>query len=923
MKITTCITLIVLGAVLVAVGLGVREVRRQTSPEHVRASVRREFEQVATGELSMDVARIELPGRLRIEGISVTPPEHETPLFESERVLADLDIGSLLRGKTVLRRLRVHAPEVKLTYDPERRRWSFRDLIRERERRRWWPGPGRLKPGEEPSVRETLVDGVEIEDATVHLQYPGLFPDGETRVIDGIYITARPDHANLERWRFHGEIQRGPLRGVQFSGHYAEGQNVPLRLEVDAGDLTVDRELWRFVPDGSRIWEMFRPQGHIAARGTVEVTENGEERYSFDVTARDVTAETSYAPAPVESLRGHVTVSDAGVFVRDLKGLLPAAELDDELRGKPPVHVKVNGTHEWHGGRRDYVMEADDVPICRRTLEAVPRFGGEIWNRLQPDGTCRFVVRLSGPGDAQDMRVNVTADVRDATLRPPELPRPLEDVTARLDLDGDVISISDFRAMLSQPATEGYSGGTAEIRGDARVPLSEGAGANVNLRVRNLRTNAALLAALPSHGERIWEAAQPELTVDGELSLVRDGTGGQWRPTVQVQLQGGQAVLDSWPIPLREVNGALRVVDDRVDVHRISARLDTGADAASSSRATDRVEVDGWIDLAQSATVINLQAQNVRLGRALITSLPNVGDTVWEQGRPEGLCSATGTLRYNAGAPRPLSWLINVELHDVTARPSALPVSFSGLSGSLLITETQAIAGDLTGVTCAGTFDAAAIAYYGTRGEYPSYAATVHYRQIDLAELLLEATGRQHDLEGLLSGTVDIGGVIGGSTGVSARGNVSLRHGRLWRTPFFGRLIQVLHLSPPGSRRSVQRGEASFTRIGDKVEIQEFEVVGGGLNVSGYGTIGRDNRLDMSLVALGESEPGTGIPILSAVAGWVMRGVEGMLFRIEVSGTLEEPRYSPTHIRTMMTPLTSLRSILFSPIFGPQQEGNR
>jgi hypothetical protein len=927
MRITTCITLIVLGSVLVAAGLGVREVRRQTSPEHVRASVRRQFEQAAAGDLSMDVAKLELPGRLRAEGVSITPPEHEAPLFECERVIADLDIGSLLRGKTVLRRLRVHAPEVKLIHDPERRRWNFRDLMPERRKRRRAeprrPGPGRPKPGEATAVRETLVDGLEIEDATVHLRYPGLFRDGETRVIEGIYVTARPDHANLERWRFHGEIQRGPLRGVQFSGHYAEGQQVPLRLEVDAGDLTVDRELWRFVPDGSRIWEMFRPEGHIAARGTVEVTENSEERYSFDVTARDVTAETMYAPAPVESLRGHVTVSDAGVFVRDLKGLLPALELDDELHGKPPVHVKVNSTYEWHGGRRDYVVEAEDVPLCRRTLEAVPRFGGEIWHRLQPDGTCRFALRLSDPGDGQDMRVNLTADVRDATLRPPELPRPLENVSARLEVEDETLSVNSFHGLLNQPDRNGSSAETAEVRGGARVPFARERAANVNVQVRNLRLTPALVRAVPSHGERIWEVVQPEATLDGELSLVRDAGGSDWRPIVQLQLHEGRAQLDFWPVPLRELNGGVRIVNGRVDIQRLSARLHTGATQVPAPRTSDLLEADGWVDLAEGEALVNLSAENLRLDRELVTSLPKVGTAIWEQSRPEGICSLAGSLRYRAEAQTPVTCLMRMELHDVSARPAVLPVSLSGLSGSLLISEKRTIASELHGVACAGTFDGAGVAYYGSPGEYPSYAATLHFRQVDLQDLLEKSTGRKRDVAGLLSGTVDIGGVIGGSTGVSARGNVSLAEGRLWQAPFFARLIQVLHLSLPGPRRSVQRGQASFTRIGNKVDIHEFEVVGGGLNVSGYGTVGRRNQLDLTLVALGEPEPGTGIPVLSTVAGWVVRGVGGVLFRIEVSGTLEDPRYSPTPIRTIMTPLTSLRSILFSPIFGPQQEGNR
>jgi len=922
MKTTTCIKLIILGAVLVAAGLAVREVRRQTSPERVRASVMREFERNAVGELSMDVARLELPGRLRIEGIAVTPPGHEEPLLECDRVLADLDTGSLLKGQTVLRGLRIHSPTVKLRYDREQRRWNFRDLIPARKEQERPAERGRPQRREQPSRGETLADGVTIENGTVELQYARLFRDGEPRLIEGIYVTARADHANLRRWRFQGQIQRGPLQGVRLSGHYAAGQEVPLHIEIDAGRLTADRELWRYVPYGARVWEMFRPEGRVAGRGTLDFPAGGRVRYSFDVTARDVTAETKYAPAPVESLRGGVTVSDAGVFVRDLKGLIPADGLDKELSDRPPVHVRLNSTYEWSGGRRDYVVEADDVPLCRRTFEAIPRFGSKLWERLQPAGDCRFALRLSDPGDGRPMRMNVSAEVRNATLCPTELPRPLENVTANLDVDGDTLSINSFQGLLRQPGQNGELSGTAKVRAEARIPFAGERTANVNVQMTNLRSTPALVRAIPSYGERIWEAARPEVTLDGELSLVREGNGGEWQPTVQLQLQGGRAELDFWPVPLRDLNGALRVTGNRVELQRLSAQLDIGKDQVPATRTTNHVEADGWVDLAEASAVVNLEAQNVRLDRELVTSLPNIGTAIWEQSRPQGICSVAGCLRYRSAAESPVSYLVRMDLHDVSAQPAALPVALSGLSGNMLITEKRVVASDLTGVTCAGTFDGAGVAYYGTAGEYPSYAGTVRFRQLDLEELLEKATGKGPDIAGLLSGTVDVGGVIGGSTGISATGSVSLAEGKLWQTPFFGRLIQVLHLSLPGPRRSVQRGQASFTRIGNKVEVHEFEVVGGGLNISGYGTVGRDNELDMTLVALGEPEPGAGIPVVSSIVGWVMRRVEGVLFRIEVSGTLEDPRYSPTPIRTIMTPLTGLRSVLFSPIFGAPEEEN-
>ncbi len=916
MRIKTCITLIILGAVLVAAGLGVREVRYQLSPATIRASLERDFERFAEGQLSMEVTRLEMPGRLRIEGLAVTAPEQETPMLECERVLGEFDTGALLRGKTEVRGLRVNRPVLRLSHDAERDRWDFLDLLKE------LPDiePDPPEPPRPP--REALVDGVQIEDATVELRYRKLFRDDRPRTIEGLYLTARPDHSDLSRWRFSGHIQRGPLRGIQLSGYFAAEQDYPVHIEIDAGNLMVDRGFWDYVPHGDEVWELFRPVGRVAARGTLRFPHQGPVHYSFDVTAQDLETTTEYVPAPVTSVRGGVTVSEKGIVVHNLTGLIPAASLDEELADHPPLHVRVNSSYSWRDGRQDHLVEADDIPLARATLEAIPEVGGELWERLRPDGTCRLTLRLREPGRGQGMQAHVTAELRDVILRPGELPRPVEDVTARLEIGTDQLSLTGLRGTLLQPAPGGGPPARAEVRGNARIPFNNDEMADINLHVTNLRSDAALVRAVPTYGERVWDLAQPEVTLEGRLSLVRE-TDGEWHPTVQMELLGGRAQMDFWPVPLRELRGRLRIDGTRMALQGLRARLETGVRETPPRRSGDHVLVDGWVDLTNSAAQIELTAQNLRLSRELVTSLPEVGPAIWEQSRPRGMCTVTGSLLHRPDRTDPLMYLLRVDLHDVAAEPATLPVPLSGLAGQVLITDRRAVATNLTGVVTGGTFDGAAVAYYGAADEYPTYAGTFRFRQLDLQEILERASDRDHDVRGLLSGIVDVGGVLDGVTGISAAGNINLTEGRLWRTPFFARLIHVLHLTLPAARRGVQHGEASFTHIGNRTEIHEFEVIGGGLDVSGYGTIGRNQELDMRLLALGARDDGTGIPIVSSVAAWVMRSVGGVLFRVDVSGTLEEPRFTSTPIRTLITPLTTLRGLLYTPVFGPPEEGRR
>ncbi|MHC4591926.1 MAG: hypothetical protein ACYS8L_04425 [Planctomycetota bacterium] len=120
----------------------------------------------------------------------------------------------------------------------------------------------------------------------------------------------------------------------------------------------------------------------------------------------------------------------------------------------------------------------------------------------------------------------------------------------------------------------------------------------------------------------------------------------------------------------------------------------------------------------------------------------------------------------------------------------------------------------------------------------------------------------------------------------------------------------------PGSMKARAKGEMVFSFSGGKITVTEFDLTGGGLNLSGYGSVWLDGRLALTMVAVGAPEEGKGIPIISRVVGWLLKAVERQLVRLDVSGTLENPVIEHRVLSKITWPLANLRSVLFSPIFG-------
>jgi len=400
--------------------------------------------------------------------------------------------------------------------------------------------------------------------------------------------------------------------------------------------------------------------------------------------------------------------------------------------------------------------------------------------------------------------------------------------------------------------------------------------------------------------------------VNAQVTLRREEAGGDLRRNVQLRASEGRARLEFWPVPLHDVSGTLRVEGDRLYLDEVKATVAL-AETRDERLRLNRLVASGDVDLRAGTARLLLEGHNLTLNEELITSLPEVGQRIWAEAQPEGLASFDGTLSYDRQRTEPVRCLLELDLRDVNLSPKVVPMPIHAVRGRALISERRLVADPLTAVSCSGELRTALVAYYGTEGELPSYAATVRFRELELAELAGRWAAERPHVGGLLSGTVDLGGVLGGGTPLSVEGTVSLSKGRLWQTPFFARLLTVLHLQTPSRGDRHQEGRATFTRLGGETTVHDFEVIGGGVHLSGYGSISAGGDLAGTMVAVGAPEGGGAIPIISSIIGWAMRGVERELLRVEVGGTLEDPSFQPETLARIMAPIAGLRSLLLSP----------
>ena len=908
MRIWTSIKLIILGLVLIGAGLTYERVLLYIAPEHLRQMLLAEFARSVNGTLQVQRASLDVQGNVHIEDVSLTPPGGDKPLFECPRVEVGVRAGFLLKGKVIPDKVALRSPIIRLTYSREQNAWNFQALTLLQAAAKAPAAPAR--PGAKAPTG-LLQQGISVENATLMVSYGRLFDDDLVRTYEGLYVTVTPDSAGV--WHFDGSGLRGSMAGVRFSGWYIPGPQPQFNVRFSNDILPVDRAFWYTVPYGPGIWDDFQLAGTMSVSGELNLDEHGKLNYSLDAGMHDATALTKYFAFPVHSVSGGVVVSNGGIVLKDITGVAPAEELGGGGAGANPVHVRVSGVDGRENGSYLYAIQASDLPLSERAISAIPDVGPEIWQRLRPDGgTCQMSLTLSRPQQGAHTRFRAEIGIRAATLRPPEIPMPLRQVNGTIIVDNDALQFQNLSGVVQQDLAEGASTAYFTVQGLADLHKKE---SSLDVSFQNVRTTEELIKAIPRSGDAIWRTAQPQVALDGRL-LVGNGADGELTVrSALLDIHGGNGQLDFWPLPLHDLSGTLKLTGSDLQIERLDASIHLGTAWDQNLPESSRLTVQGLVNLKANSADVHIDGRDMVLCEELLRTIPVVGNQIWQEARPVGVAAVSGQIIYKGGQDHPLRCFLDVDLQDVAMELKLLKTPLDAVAGHVLVTEQQAFSNDFSALICGGRLTGRAVVYYPHEEKYPRYSASGSFEKVDLAKLARRLTGKEQQMVGQISGWVDMGGVYGQEGSLAANGHLALVDGHLLHIPLFAQLLTVLRLNLPEQEKADQEGQLDFSRGAGKVTIREFELNGAGLSLSGYGTIGFDESLNLTMIAVGAPTRG-GIPVISSLLDWLLKGLERQLVRVDVTGTLSKPQFSQQVLSTITWPLRSLRTLLSTPILG-------
>jgi len=890
------IALVVLGGIIVAAGVGLKLWRGATAPEKLEAAVKAELARACRGALSMESISLSPAWRLEAEGLELRGPEQALPIFTCERAAAEFGPWEFLAGSRVPRRVVLSRPRLELIQDANTGRWNLTDLLPERRPKAAAPRPALF-----------LSHGLAIDDALVRIQSARVFADELPRVIPGVNLTAFPGPSEPGAWTLSGTISAGPLRGTRLSGWSRGGEDAGFRVEFVTQGLEVGPELLAQVPLGGRIEELFHPAGRVGGSLVLgSGPDGGALRYSARLEVESARCLTRYFPVPLEDVAGTLEIGRNRVVFHGMTASARASSFglpsDDAL----PASIRMDGVYQMRPEWIGLSVEALDVPLCRRSVEAIPGSGPGLWEDLRPGGgTVDVSVRLNAPGTGPGGQWAATVRLKAADLAPVWLPVPLEEIEGVVEVTPEEIRFCDVRGLVPQ------EGRPAHVNLSGRM---DPAAQQVELKVElhGLRAARKLVQWLPGFGEELWESVRPEAVLDGVVLLRGPLAEGTPEVTGALQVSGGRAVLTWFPVPVDGIAGTVSFDPARVRVGRLSGRLVVEGSRADAVDCVGSVTVRGETELTGQQSTFEFHVSDVELSREMVELIPGVGPQLWEELQPQGMVAVSGKVRHRPGADPDLSYFVEAQLKNARALWRSVPVSLGSLSGHVLVTNDAVVVSSVDGMAATGWFRVSGVAELEPDGASAFYRGTVEFRRADLRRLLGELTQTESDMRGRLSGIVEVGGRLGEQEELMGLGRLELSGASLWSAPFFMGLVDALHLSVPGTGGAFDAGEVEFELEDSRVNVQRFRLASRAVELEGSGQISlEDWALELDMVAA--TLPEGGLPIIGDVARMIMRPVERELVKLHVTGTLESPKFEHKVFKPLTHPITSLFDLVTSP----------
>ncbi|HEY2589785.1 MAG TPA: hypothetical protein VGI81_28840 [Tepidisphaeraceae bacterium] len=685
---------------------------------------------------------------------------------------------------------------------------------------------------------------------------------------------------------------------------------------------------------GNFVCKLHRPSGR-------------RQRVDFvtDVDVADASGRVKGFPYLLQHAKARFQVHDGYVDILEARG-------HNETNGTAAVKGRVRwaeaGTFRNQPLEMNLTVNVHGMPVDDELVAAVPpeyavwlkKLG--IGGTIDGDGRIFTVVpddwhgKVKPTEKAPDPPIlfDLNLAVRDGTIWPADGMFSLSSVAGRLHLTHDRLDILDLHGRRE----------AADIAATGKFTFA-GAAPQMKLHVaaHNLTMDRPLYAMLPPEGRSAWDEVRPEGTVDADIDY-NGALGGDGGPA-QVALASAAPKLDlaasmanafhatlrprklavtvrTAPYPLTFTGGSVEIVpghavlDQLVGTHGKAKLVVSGEGSLGAAPAWnltlhgEGMPIDDEFHKAMPPIMRDiLDALKLRGTIGFDFSKLSYRGSASTQADPDIDVAGTVSLKdasLDAGMP-----MTDVQ-GGMRFAAGTRAGKFDGLSGALAF-ESLKLGGrpmrdlrfDLSrepghndlhidhfrAAVAGGEVGGGGVITFPDQGAN-RYTMNLAVRNADVRALTGEADA---DIRGELTASLALEGKWDDPAARRGRGDVVVAGKQLYRIPLMLGLMQVTNLALPIGQ-PFTRGTARYTVEGNRINFEQMDLRADAMAMSGTGYLDFGTK-QVRLSLTTDNPAGFKIPFITDL--W--RGARQELLRIDVQGTVQDPKVQPTSMGVITT----------------------
>ena len=874
----------VIGCILIG---GYFTLKTFTSEKAIKTRITERLEALTGGKLTVEHAHFDMFKGLNLSNFKFEGKDPENLRIEGESILIRHEPLALLRGEVLINSIMIVSPELFLVRE-KGAIWRFLNGVK-----------AMLDHSGIKYPTDQLGRGVIVKAANVHVYDEVIFRGGVLN-IENVDLFGQQLGGSLKDIHIKGIINDGLWKGLELNVD-TNLATPELKLVAQTRDKTMTEELMKELPViGEKFWKTYSPTGKFNFDCTLDFNDKDSKRKMDYLLKLDVIdGEMTYIKWPflIKHVNGKLEFSRKGTFLKSMKG-----DLQNEGQ---QTHGEIDAFFAVGDARKSVNLNIPNFNITETLMKMIPDVGEKVWNDYHPKGNIDLTIKYESNEDKSVTDYSAKASCKGITAENPFIPYDISNIIGLIENDGKNIYLKNMSGYLQN----GQKTNHCMIDGVISPKSKE---KRFIVSIPNLDLREEVVKSIPKKGEDIWSRYKPTGQVDFMLNYRGFEDSSKDEYVITVDGKGNEIKYADLSIELKDVIGRVIVSKNDVQLKNLRGYMINGDQLA-------RTVGNGVYKLRSEDKKTLFNVFDLTVTEEYLDKFPKLLKRDWFKIEPVGWVNVTLDDEVNDVDGKDRHSVI-IDTKGCKAGLTSIPVTISDIDGRINVEGGQLTSRNINGTYCGGRINGAIVAdRTSPDGEY---SGKLNFEKVSLQKMMESFVKEEQKWTGVCEGNIDLQGKGKDLKDFTAKGSVRLQEGQLAEVPVLLSILKLLNLSLP-KKESFHTAKLKYSVKDKIINIEELEVFSDSVELGCIGTVGFDSTVDLTVVAGLNKETFSQIPFIGGLMDFVVGGVRKKLTKVQITGTLTEPKSAMIGLKPLTYPIKRIFDVLSPARENKEEDGEK